>query len=366
MLDLASDSDSDYVLNEDIYKICKWSEQWCIILNHLKTSSMTFTRKRNSNLPNVVMNDTILTDDKYHTHLGLTLSSDDTWDEHIRRIYEKAAARLNLLRMLKYDLDRRSLLRFYISYIRPTLEYADVVWDNISQQNAQLLVESIQLDACRIITGLRKGTSHDILYRELGLCPLSLRTEHHKLIQFYKILNDEAPPYIKKILANFNEHQTQYSMRHTKLKHPLYDLKPTKPVISYQQLTYGLILIQDLLNATSLYSFKKTLKTKIPDTTKYFSYGNRKYNIILCQLRNSKSQLQSDLFQDHLSDLPTCSMCNAGVPETAQHFLFHCEKYEVKRLDLINSLLNSPTIYSNLKELNAKNLLSGIPEITKG
>ena len=155
-------ADSVKFLNEDIYKICKWSEQWCIILNHLKTSFMTFTRKRNSNLPNVVMNDTILTDDKYHTHLGLTLSSDATWDEHIRRIYEKAAARLNLLRMLKYDLDRKSLLRFYTSYIRPTLEYADIVWDNISQQNAQLL-ESIQLDACRIITGLRKGTSHDIL-----------------------------------------------------------------------------------------------------------------------------------------------------------------------------------------------------------
>ena len=132
-------ADSVKFLNEDIYKICKWSEQWCIILNHLKTSSMTFTRKRNSNLPNVLMNDTILTDDKYHTHLGLTLSSDATWDEHIRRIYEKAAARLNLLRMLKYDLDRRSLLRFYTSYIRPTLEYADIVWDNISQQNAQLL-----------------------------------------------------------------------------------------------------------------------------------------------------------------------------------------------------------------------------------
>ena len=57
-------------------------------------------------------------------------------------------------------------------------------------------------------------------------------------------------------------------------------------------------------------------------------------------------------------------MCNNGVPETTKHFFFHCEKYGVERLDLINALLNSPTIYSNLKELNAKNLLSGIPEIT--
>ena len=77
------------------------------------------------------MNDTILADEKYHTHLGLTLSSDVTCDEHIR---------LNLLRMLKFDLDRQTLqLRYYISYIRPTLEYADIVWDNMSQHNDELL-----------------------------------------------------------------------------------------------------------------------------------------------------------------------------------------------------------------------------------
>ena len=145
---------------------------------------MTFTRKRNSNLPDIIMNDTILTDEKCHTHLGLTLSSDATWDEHVRRIYDKAAHRLNILRMLKHDLHRKSLLRFYISYIRPTLEYADIVWDNITQQNAHL--ESIQLDACRIITGLRKETSHDILYNELGLCSLSKRRNHHNLIQNLK------------------------------------------------------------------------------------------------------------------------------------------------------------------------------------
>ena len=95
--------------------------------------------------------------------------------------------------------DRKSLLYFYISYIRPTLEYADIVY----------LLESIQLDACRIITGLRKGTTHDILYQECGLCSLAERRKQHKLIQFYKILND-APNYLQSIVTDFNEHQSQY------------------------------------------------------------------------------------------------------------------------------------------------------------
>ena len=76
------------------------------------------------------------------------------------------------------------------------------------------------MDAYRIITGLRKGTSHDILYNALGLCSLSNRRNHHKLIQFYKILNDEVTSYLDNILVNFNEHQSQYLMRNAKLKHP--------------------------------------------------------------------------------------------------------------------------------------------------
>ena len=358
-------ADSIKTLNEDIYKICKWSNQWCIILNHLKTSSMTFTRKHdNSNLPDVVMNDSVLVDDKHHTHLGLTLSSDGTWDEHVRRIHEKAAARINLLRMLKYDIDRKSLLRFYISYIRPTLEYADIVWDNISKQNAELL-ENIQLDACRIITGLRRGTDHDILYNELGLTPLSSRREQHRFIQFYKILNEEAPPYIDNILAKFNEHQSQYSMRQIKLKHPTPKTKAYKDSYFLSTTDLWNNLPPDLLNATSLYSFKKILKAKIPAAMTHHSYGNRKLNIILCQLRNSKSQLKDDLFHDHLTDSRIYENCNAGVPESAQHFFFHCKKFEVERLELIDSLQRSPNIYGNLTAINALNLLKGLPENQK-
>ena len=34
------------------------------------------------------------------------------------------------MRKLKYDLDRKALEVIYISFIRPELEYADVLWDN--------------------------------------------------------------------------------------------------------------------------------------------------------------------------------------------------------------------------------------------
>ena len=72
------------------------------------------------------------------------------------------------------------------------LEYGNILWDNCTKQQSDLL-ESIQLDAARIITGLRRGTSHQVLLSETGIPVLSARRTDAKLIQFYKILNNEAP-----------------------------------------------------------------------------------------------------------------------------------------------------------------------------
>ena len=88
---------------------------------------------------------------EFHEHLGVTLSNDCSWQKHIEYIKEKAWTRINVLRRLKYDPDRKSLETIYKSFIRQLLEYADVIWDNCSQQNKNEL-ELIQLEAARIST----------------------------------------------------------------------------------------------------------------------------------------------------------------------------------------------------------------------
>ena len=73
-------------------------------------------------------------------------------------IYEKACKRLNIIRLLKHSIDRNSLIRIYFAFIRPILEYADVVWDNCTQSSSELL-EKVQIEAARIITKLRVNSS---------------------------------------------------------------------------------------------------------------------------------------------------------------------------------------------------------------
>ena len=71
------------------------------------------------------------------------------------------------MRKLKFKLDRKSLQIIYFTFIRPILEYADVVWNNCTQYEVNEL-EKIQNEAARIVTGATKLVSIDSLSHETG------------------------------------------------------------------------------------------------------------------------------------------------------------------------------------------------------
>ena len=66
----------------------------------------------------------------------MIFSNDCAWHDQLEHIKKKAWIRVNVMRKLKFKLDRRSLQTIYISLIRPLLEYADIVWDNCNQTEA--------------------------------------------------------------------------------------------------------------------------------------------------------------------------------------------------------------------------------------
>jgi hypothetical protein len=70
----------------------------------------------------------------------------------------------------------------FFSFIRPVLEYSDLVWDNCTGREANLL-ENVQVSAARItcITGMRINSSRSAPYEELGWDTLSTRRKVHKL-----------------------------------------------------------------------------------------------------------------------------------------------------------------------------------------
>ena len=113
------------------------------------------------------MNNEYIKQVTHHKHLGLFLSSDGTWHEHIDYITSKAWQRVHIMRKLKCLLDRESLQTIYTSFSRPILEYSDIVWDNITQYEV-IALQNIQIEAARIVTGATKLVSIDILNYEIG------------------------------------------------------------------------------------------------------------------------------------------------------------------------------------------------------
>ena len=101
------------------------------------------------NVGPLFMENTPINEVEAHKHLGLFLSNDCSWHQHINYIKDKAWARINIMRRLKYKLDRKSLESIYISFIRPLLEYGDTIWDNCTQYEKYEL-DKIQSEAARI------------------------------------------------------------------------------------------------------------------------------------------------------------------------------------------------------------------------
>ena len=118
------------------------------------------------------------------------------------------------LRSLKFDLDRKTLEIMYFSFVRPVLEYGDLIFDNCPQYYKESL-EKINVEAARIVTGATKLVSLELLYKECGWDTLEKRRENHKLIQFYKMTNGLTPEHLSNLIPQQHNQLHRYNTRHS-------------------------------------------------------------------------------------------------------------------------------------------------------
>lgn len=131
---------SAFKLSNNLSNIHKWATEWLVTFNPSKSESLLISRRHTDfQHPALVMNNQQIQEVDFHKHLGLVFSRDGTWHEHIKLITSKAWTRINIMRKLKYQLDRKALEIIYFTFIRPILEYAGVIWDNCTQFEQQEL-----------------------------------------------------------------------------------------------------------------------------------------------------------------------------------------------------------------------------------
>ena len=331
---------SAILLNSSIGTIHSWSKDWLVDFSAPKTDAMVMTRKRiKPDHPPLFMDNVQIKEVDRHRHLGITFSSDLNWHNHITEITTKAWQRLNILRAFKFKFDRKSLERMYISFIRPTLEYSGVVWDNCTNQDKKLL-ESIQIEAKRIVTGATKVCSIAKLYNDTGWKTLKARREKQKLIIFFKMVHGLCPGYLNQLVPDSVQNRSQYLLRNADNITTIH----TNSVLYYNSFLPSAVrtwnnLSNDIRSSTSLNEFKRKLSEHIIKPPNYFNYGKRVVQIHHARLRLECSALKQHLFKKNLVDSP---LCTCGIPETSKHFLLDCPNYHQERTRTLSEFLRFP------------------------
>ena len=119
-----------------------------------------FSRKLNKpNHPSLNFNNMVVIQSTTHKHLGMILDTKLDFQKHLKDKFSKVSKTIGLLRKLQKILTRPPLLTIYKSFIRPHLNYFDIIYDKAYNSSFHQNLEKIQDNSTLAITGSIRGTS---------------------------------------------------------------------------------------------------------------------------------------------------------------------------------------------------------------
>ena len=176
-----------------------------------QAQEVIFSRKTNKiNHPTTTFNTITVAHTSYQKHLGLYLDEKLNFNCHINVKISKANKEIWIIKSLSHILPRKSLITIYKSFIRPHLDYCDVIYDQPNNESFCSKIEQLQYNAALAITGAIRGTSQTKLYNELGLESLKFRRWFRWLCTFFKIKIYGKPKYL---LNKIPSSQIHYNTR---------------------------------------------------------------------------------------------------------------------------------------------------------
>ena len=90
-----------------------------------------------------------------------------TFNHHLKEKISKENKGMGLITRLYPYLPRKTLVNIYKAFVRPHLDYGDIIYDNQSNDTFCQKIESVQHNAGLAITGAIRGTSREKLVRIL-------------------------------------------------------------------------------------------------------------------------------------------------------------------------------------------------------
>ena len=195
-------------LNNDLDKVSDWAYTWKMSFNpgpSKEAQEVIFSRKcTKEDNPPIYFNDIPVTQNIIQKHIGLYLDEKLNYNTHIKEKLSKVYKSIGLLRNLSNKLPRQALVTIYKAFIRPHLDYGDIVYDKPNNETFINKTEKAQYDAALAITGTIRGTSREKVYAKIGLESLKFRRWFRKLDCFNKIQSTGLPKYLLQLIPTNN------------------------------------------------------------------------------------------------------------------------------------------------------------------
>ena len=101
---------------------------------------------------------------QFQKHLGVYLDGKLDFRQYFQNMFKKINKTISLLRKLQSILPRAPLITIYKPFVRPHLDYGDILYDQRFNNSFHKRLESIQYNAVLAITGAVRAISREKLY----------------------------------------------------------------------------------------------------------------------------------------------------------------------------------------------------------
>jgi hypothetical protein len=176
-----SPADAD-LLQADLTKLQKWSEQWQLQFNAKKCYNLNVHKKTSTLKQTYILNGHTLDNVNSQTYLGIELQSNLKWHNHVNKITAKANQMLAFTRRNLYMCPRHIKVAAYQTLVRPHLEYASAAWDPYHKVDIHQ-IEMVQHRAARFVVNnySKEPGSMTSILNDLGWSTLEERRRQHRI-----------------------------------------------------------------------------------------------------------------------------------------------------------------------------------------
>ncbi len=175
------------ILQRDLEKVFQWALRWDMKFNVSKCAHLCITLKKKPLNYSFVVNGEVVPREKQTKYLGVTITSDLSWNIHSEQIRAKASKTLGLLRRILGKCTPEVKDVAYKTLVRPQLEYGTSAWNPHTERNSKIL-ESVQRQAARFVCHeYRRESSVNAMLSELNWDTLKTRRLIHQTDMFFRI-----------------------------------------------------------------------------------------------------------------------------------------------------------------------------------